>query len=319
MTFNYWLILFSASCCANLLGLIISDGLKSVVAIYIIVPFLLVPQILLAGVIVRFDKLHYSVSAYENVPVAGDLMTSRWAYEALAVNQFKNNEYQKHFFDVEQAESNVSYELYHLIPAIIERIDDTKGYLGSDPENPAIKRNSEIILNSLKDIKIYPIKNLPDQKSLQLDNQSLENIRVQLTDAKISLARIREKLLYRRDTIQRQLISDLGSGDELIILKQENYNENLADLVLNQNELHKVTESKHKLIRKMEPIYQIPSSRNGRAQFFSAVKVLGHYQIDTIWFNIIVIWIMTLIFYIALQFSLLRRVVYISGVLDHLV
>lgn len=319
MTFNYWLILFSASCCANLLGLIISDGLKSVVAIYIIVPFLLVPQILLAGVIVRFDKLHYSVSAYENVPVAGDLMTSRWAYEALAVNQFKNNEYQKHFFDVEQAESNVSYELYHLIPAIIERIDDTKGYLGSDQENPAIKRNSEIILNSLKDIKIHPIKNLPDQKSVPLDIQSLENIRVQLTDAKISLARIREKLLYRRDTIQRQLISDLGSGDKLIILKQENYNENLADLVLNQNELHKVTESKHKLIRKMEPIYQIPSSRNGRAQFFSAVKVLGHYQIDTIWFNIIVIWIMTFIFYIALQFSLLRKVIYISGVLHHLV
>lgn len=309
MTFNYWLILFSASCCANLLGLIISDGLKSVVAIYIIVPFLLVPQILLAGVIVRFDKLHFSVAAYENVPVAGDLMTSRWAYEALAVNQFKNNEYQKHFFDVDQAESNVSYELYHLIPAITERIDDTRFYIESDPENPAIQRNLNIILNSLKDIKVRPVKNLPDQKTGLIDIQTLEDIKIQMTETKASLSSVREKLLYRKDTIQRQLIQDIGSADKLIILKQENFNESLAELVLNQNELHKVTESRHKLVRKMEPIYQIPSSRNGRSHFYSSVKVLGHYQIDAIWFNVIVIWIMSLIFFIALQFSWLRKVI----------
>jgi ABC-type multidrug transport system ATPase subunit len=309
MTFNYWIILFSASCCANMLGLIISDGLKSVVAIYIIVPFLLVPQILLAGVIVRFDKLHFSVAAYENVPVAADLMTSRWAYEALAVNQFKNNEYQKYFFDIEQTESNVSYELYHLIPAIIERMDDTKGYLESDPENPAIQRNSNIILNSLEDIKIRPLQNLPDQKAGPLDIQSLENIKNQLNEVKASLSGIRDRLIYRKDSIQRQLIHELGSTDKLIILKQKNWNESLAELVLNLNELHKVSESKHKLIRKMEPVYQIPSSRNGRAQFYSAVKVLGHYHIDTIWFNVIVIWIMTLFFYIALQFSWLKKVI----------
>jgi hypothetical protein len=82
----------------------------------------------------------------------------------------------------------------------------------------------------------------------------------------------------------------------------------LADLVLYRNELHKLTESKYKLVRKMEPIYQIPSSRNGRSQFFSAVKVLGHYRIETVWFNVVVIWIMTLVFYIALQFSLLKKV-----------
>jgi ABC-type multidrug transport system ATPase subunit len=309
MTFYYWVMLFTSACCANLLGLVISDGLKSVVAIYIIVPFLLVPQILLAGVIVKFDKLHFSVAAYENVPLAGDLMASRWAYEALAVNQFKNNEYQKHFFDVEQAESNISYELYHLIPAITERIGDTKAYLESDPGNPSVQRNSNIIINSLKDIRSLPLKDLPDMKAGLLDIQSLDNINNQLTDTKADLARMRDKLLYTRDTIQGELIRELGGTEKLIALKQENYNENLADLVLNRNELHKVTESKHKLIRKMEPIYQIPSSRNGRAQFYSAVKVLGHYQIDTIWFNVVIIWIMTIIFYIALQFSWLKKVI----------
>ena len=309
MTFDYWIILFSVACSANLMGLNISDGLKSVVAIYIIVPFLLVPQILLAGVIVKFDKLHFSVAAYENVPVVGDLMTSRWAYEALAVNQFKDNEYQKHFFDVEQAESNISYELYHLIPAITERIYDTRGYMESDPENTVIKRNSEIIINSLSDVKLHPLKNLPDPKDGILDARTLDNIYSQLTATKISLSRVREKLVYRRDTVQSKLASVLGGSEYLVILKQVNHNDNLADLVLNRNELHKVIESKYKLIRKMEPIYQIPSSKNGRAHFYSAVKVLGQNHIDTIWFNITVIWIMTIFLYLALQFSWLKKVI----------
>ena len=287
----------------------ISDGLKSVVAIYVIVPFLLVPQLLLAGVIVKFDKLHFSVAAYENVPLAGDLMTSRWAYEALAVNQFKNNEYQKHFFDIEQAESNISYELYHLIPALTERIDDTRGYMESDSKNPAINRNSEIIINSLSDVRIRPLKELPDPKNGIPDARSLDNIYSQLIIKKISLAREREKLVYLRDTVQRKLASDLGGSEKLVDLKQKNHNDNLADLVLNRNELHKVIESKYKLIRKMEPIYQIPSSKNGRAHFYSAVKVLGQNHIDTIWFNVTVIWIMTIILYIALQFSWLKKII----------
>jgi len=308
MTFYYWLVLFSSASCANLLGLVISDGLKSVVAIYIVVPFLLVPQILLAGVIVKFDKLHFSVAAYENVPLAGDLMASRWAYEALAVNQFSNNKYQKHFFAVDQDESNVSYELYHLIPAISEQIDDIKTALVSDPEDPAVRRNLNIIVNSIADIRSRPLKNIPDLKNGQPDVQDLENIKNQLTDLKGRLSRKRDILLHEIDTVQKGLIKELGSVDKLIILKQDYYNESLADLVLNRNELHKLTESKHKFIRKMEPIYQIPSSRNGRSQFYSSEKVIGHNMIETVWFNVAIIWIMVIIFYIALQFSWLKKV-----------
>lgn len=309
MTLNYWIILFSTSCFANLLGLNISDGLKSVVAIYIIVPFLLVPQILLAGVIVKFDKLHFSVSAYENVPVAGDVMASRWAYEALAVNQFRNNNYQKHFFDIEQIESNISYELYHLIPGILEKMNDTQGYLRTDPENPKIQRNVEIIDNSLSNIRIRPLKILPDPKNPSVEIQTLESIRIELVEIKNSLSRMREKVLLMKDTIQMELISQLGGRDNLIKLKQDNYNDNLAEMVLNQNELHKVSESKHKLIRKMEPIYQIPSSRSGRAQFFSAIKVIGNYHMDTVWFNVMILWMMSLILYITLQFSWLQKTI----------
>jgi ABC-type multidrug transport system ATPase subunit len=313
MTLSYWIILFSTACFANMLGLNISDGLKSVVAIYIIVPFLLVPQILLTGVIVKFDKLHYSVAAHEYVPVAGDLMPSRWAYEALAVNQFRNNDYQKHFFDIDQAESNISYELYHLIPGILEKINDTENYLQSNPEDERIWKNYNIILNSLEDIRSLPPQNPDGLNSETIDIQLLDDIKNKLVNTQKILGRKRDMLIYKKDTMQSELIRTLGSSKALIRLRLDYDNESLADLVLNRNELHKIAESGTKLIRKMEPVYQLPSSRTGRAQFFSAIKVIGHYQIDTLWFNVIVLWLMTLILYLALQFGWLRKGIALFG------
>jgi ABC transport system ATP-binding/permease protein len=52
MYFDYWMVLFSTSCFANMLGLNISSAFNSAVTIYILIPFLLIPQLLLSGVIV---------------------------------------------------------------------------------------------------------------------------------------------------------------------------------------------------------------------------------------------------------------------------
>ena len=62
MLICYWLILFSTSCFANLLGLLISSVFSSVVAIYIMVPLIIVPQILLSGVVVNYNKLNNIVA-----------------------------------------------------------------------------------------------------------------------------------------------------------------------------------------------------------------------------------------------------------------
>src|SRR5664280_2028296 len=50
MMFEYWLVLFSCWAGANMLGLVISDSFKAVVTIYILIPFLVIPQIILSGV-----------------------------------------------------------------------------------------------------------------------------------------------------------------------------------------------------------------------------------------------------------------------------
>ena len=55
---DYWLVLFTTGCFANLLGLNISSSFNSAVTIYILIPILIIPQILLSGIIVKFEKLN---------------------------------------------------------------------------------------------------------------------------------------------------------------------------------------------------------------------------------------------------------------------
>ncbi|MCK7533953.1 MAG: hypothetical protein MZV63_24465 [Marinilabiliales bacterium] len=52
--------------------------------IYILIPLILVPQLLLGGAMIRYDDLHETMTTKIYVPVIGDLMTTRWSYEAMA-------------------------------------------------------------------------------------------------------------------------------------------------------------------------------------------------------------------------------------------
>ena len=102
MKFVYSLILFSTSCFANLFGLNISGSFNSVKVFYILIPILIIPQLLFSGIIVQFDKLNPMFASKSHVPAIGNVMASRWAYEALSVTQFKDNEFEQNFFALDQ-------------------------------------------------------------------------------------------------------------------------------------------------------------------------------------------------------------------------
>ncbi len=64
-----------------------------------------------------------------------------------------------------------------------------------------------------------------------------------------------------------------------------------------------------KIIRKNDPVYTKPASKFGRAQFFAPYKQIGNLQIDTFWFNLMVLWIGILLFYLALYYNILKKLV----------
>src|SRR5690606_7586427 len=90
----------------------------SAVTIYILIPILLIPQLMLSGVVVKFDNLNPHISSKSAVPLVGEVMASRWAFEALMVRQFKDNAYGELFYPYDKAMANAEYKTVYWIPKI---------------------------------------------------------------------------------------------------------------------------------------------------------------------------------------------------------
>jgi ABC-type multidrug transport system ATPase subunit len=310
MILSYWLILFSTSCFANMVGLNISAGLNSVVAIYILIPFILVPQLLLSGTIVPFDYLNPSISTKENVPLVGNLMTSRWTFEALAVEQFKNNRYEKIFYPFEKEISHYSYITSYKIPVL-------KADLEQCQRNIALKAEAEKTEKLLTILK-YEVGEMSREAGFapeavvagleagKLDDQVVQATHLYLDSLSRKFSLVMGRINAKKDALYQKMVDRMGN-EALIRMKQESHNENIADLVLNKGADRKISEGDGRLIRKMEPVMMDPVSRNGQAHFYAPVKILGSWRIDTLWFNFGVIWLMSLVLYFTLLFDVLRN------------
>jgi len=313
MTFSYWLILFSTSCVANLVGMNISSGLNSVITIYIVVPFLLIPQILLSGVLVKFDKLHKSISNYEYVPLIGDLMTSRWAFEALAVEQFKNNRYEKTYFLIDQEISNKKYYVTLLIPELEAKLNEALQYVHNESKQEQLHQNLTVLNNHMAGLfSMFP--EIPSEAWNSLDIQTFDE--TMAADIHSYLKRLKEHLRQQmtdaaleRTELEKQHIIQIGGIDAYTSLSNGYDNRKLADMLLNRRDNPPILEVDGQLIRKHEPVFMEPTSKVGRAHLYAPSKKIGGLIFDTLLFNVIFIWFTAVIFYITLYFDVLRIVI----------
>jgi len=296
----YWLVLFATSFFANILGLLISTVFNSVIVIYILVPILIVPQLLLSGVVVQYDQLNKNFVSQQYTPIIGDIMASRWAYEALMVAQFKNNPYQKSYFDIEMDESNVKFDLIFLIPVLSKTLNEIMQ--DSDhPENSERINKITLLKNGLKKIDYAGgFKNINQVNPNELTNEMITRTENYLKTAKTYYGKRLNNLSIDKDKITRALHKNIGDNKSFNEFKNKHYNVKLAEIVLNRTNLETYTVSENVILRKIEPIYQVPDSKSGRAQFYSSTKKIGRHTMNTLAFNIITLWIMTIIVSILL-------------------
>lgn len=305
MTLAHWLILFTASCVSNMIGLNISAALDSVVTIYILIPFLIVPQLLFSGTMVKFDKLNKAISSYEVVPVIGDLMPSRWAYEAMAVKQFRDNEYMKNFFLIEQKKSEAAYIGSYLVPALNNKI----AKLANADE---ATRNQIIGLLHTEVSKIND--RTPKQQFEKVDlltpekyNDELQEELGEFLDKTAKLYQQKQnKAISVLDREISSLAEELGGNKALVELKKNYTNEALSNFVLNRVDIEKIHDMGDHFIQVSDPIYKEPESHCGRAHFYAPFKQIGNLQIDTFWFNILFMWMLAGVLYILLVCDGLR-------------
>lgn len=307
MTFAHWLVLFSASCTSNLIGLNISSSLNSVVTIYILIPFLVVPQLLFSGTMVKFDKLNKSISSYDHVPILGDLMPSRWAYEAIAVKQFRDNEYQKHFFYLEKGKSQANYIAAYLIPALNNKISQ----ITYDNNEELREKNIKLLKKEIEKLNAITKKYIFEKTDKITTKELSKNLIAELQEHLKLMTKYYQKRQNKALELIDKKIVDLSKNNRnyLIDLKKNYYNDLLASLVQNKQELNKIYDSENGFVQLMDPIYKDPIDRNGRAHFYASVKQLGNQQIDTFVFNLVILWIFTFLLYILLLFDGLRKII----------
>jgi hypothetical protein len=312
MLLSFWLILFTTSCLGNMIGLNISAGLNSVVTIYILIPLILVPQLLLGGAMIHFDDLHKSLTHKEYVPVVGDLMTTRWAYEAMAVEQFKNNEFEKLFFEQEQIISSASYITSFLIPQLEIKIEECFRSMEEEDNQSILAKNLAIIQNELNRLyrfyDFYPYEGIEDLTPERFTPEVGEQTTEFLNLAKIFFSEIAQEANSRKDNIYNNLVDSLGT-DGVYRFKQKYYNNKLADIVTNRTAVNKIVEMDDRMVRKKDPIFMMPESNVGRAHFYAPYKMINGKYIETKWFNLFFIWLTTIALYLTLIMDLLRKVI----------
>jgi ABC transport system ATP-binding/permease protein len=315
MTISYWIILFTTSCFANMLGLNISSAFNSVITIYILIPFILIPQLLFSGVLVKFDRLHKNNhSSYEYVPFIGNMMAARWSFEALAVEQFKNNKYERNFFKYNMDESQNNWYASFLIDALKTDLWMCQYFKDSIQYREKVVDNLNKLnyyIDKLSGLAGFGTISGDWKTSLYEEkfNSGTAKETEQYLDSLANKFRyFRNKNMKLYDSVSNSIVTRIGK-EEFIKLKNNYYNRSLEDLVLSRTTIEKTIETKKKIIQKYEPAYMKPVSKYGQAQLYAPYKQIGKRKIDTYWFNILVLWFVTLVLYITLYYNLLQKTV----------
>jgi ABC-type multidrug transport system ATPase subunit len=311
MTLIFWLILFSTACFGNMVGLNISAGLNSVVSIYILIPLILIPQLLLSGVPVKFDDLHQSLTSRIYVPVIGDIMTSRWSYEAMAVELSKNNRFEKYFFEHDQSISESTFKSSFLIPRLLNIIEECERNLDNPANKELVKKNLRILQNELEVMgsypNIFPFEYIDYLNIDYFDEDIAEETLDYLTYLRFFFQDAAREATRKRDSVYQVLTDSLGE-DRLIQIKQEHHNEHLWDYVTNRAEVNKIIQVNDRLIQKKDPIFMIPENNIGRAQFYAPFKKFNDQLYDTKWFDLMVIWLFSFLLYVLLLLDVFRKI-----------
>jgi ABC transport system ATP-binding/permease protein len=317
--FQYWAILFSASCFANMLGLNISSSFNSAVTIYIIIPVLVIPQLLLSGVVITFDKFNPKVGNPTGIPVLAETMASRWAFEGFLVSQFMYNPYEKVFYAVDQERANATYMKQYYLPTLESKLS----YLYNNPSKWRDKNDLEIIraMDLLRNelshqLSIVGRNRLPEVERIAIgkfDTAVYGKVKNFIMVLKALHSRKLKEANHSRDSLVSLLSNQANDGMNAAELKFKYKNMAVTDLVENSLDATKILEWDGELFRRFSPIYQSDFAPKGPFDFRFGFYVpkkhfLGQYM-DTFYFNVAVIWLMTIALFVTLYYDLLKKIV----------
>ena len=315
--FEYWLVLFSAWAMANVMGLLISDSFKTVATIYILIPFLVIPQIILSGIIVKFENLNPQISSPKRIPFYGEIITARWAYEGLATYQFMNNKYQQNFYQWNKLKSNANLKANFHIKEMINKLTFVERNQNNAEETDQVKYNLAALRIEIRDEykermilhEYYDVAPTFSMKYVdKLHPETINKEILDYTDEYLDTLKSFYSVTFKIAVTEINRITQSFDLEELKELERRYTNKSLEEFVTNNKTFDYYTEYiDGDMIQKRDPIYYDPTHKFIKAHFYAPRKMVLGAFVPTLWVNVAVIWFMTFMLYILLYYRILKK------------
>ncbi len=317
--FNYWMSLFTTAFCANMFGLIISSSFNSVITIYIVIPLLIIPMMVLSGAMFPFDKLNRNITRVDKVPLIAEIMPTRWTYEALMVSQFKDNRYssleynsnKETFYSIQKKISRADFNTVYRLPELTKVLqNEVLDYRNPTVDPSETMDNLKLIKNETARISVF--NNLPAFRyddSLEPDKFTpliADSLSSYITRAGSYFTKISNSASDLRDHFYKL------NEEKLRRLEKRYFNYKLEEIVTKYYEPDKILRNKNSFVQNIHPIYLDPDKKGFlefRTHFFAPSKNIFGVRVDTFVFNISIIFAGIIILYLVLYFDLVAGLV----------
>jgi len=261
-----------------------------------------------SGLLVKYERLNPMFSSQKSVPIIGDMMVSRWLFEALVVNQSINNEFDQHFFLANVRWSEANFRKNYWIPEMESALLVLESQYGIELDEKGFKK-IKLVVNEIKKL---PQKEL---QHLKLDLAEFEKgnyTKAELTGLKAFLnliesyySRTLASAINKKDLAFQEVEMNLPEGMTYEEFRDAYQNEQLNDYLNNKTNLTKVIISKNEIINKENQTFQIPRDLN--PHYYAPMKLFVHRYYPTLNYNLVVMWVTIIVLGICLYFNILPR------------
>lgn len=308
--FEYWLAFFTTASCANLIGLNISASFNSAITIYIVVPMIMIPMMVLSGAMFPFDKLNRTIGSVGKVPVIAEIMPTKWTYEALMVTQAKDNNYDKLVYQYDKQSSQSDFYASRRLMSLQDALEFTvRAYRHKElsEEYPAKTKLIKNEIEHLMTMSIFkPFESVDKINPLDFNHILAEEIEEYIQNAITTFNGLANSAEIKKDIFIN------SNRETLDIVYDNSHNQKLEEIVKKIYEQNKILEYKDRYIQNVYPIYLDPEILGPfkfRTHFLSPRKNFLGKLVDTFAFNISIVWLMTLGMYILLYFNGLEFII----------
>ena len=310
MLLPYAVTYFSLAVLGNLTTLALSSGVWRIKALYILIPFLILPCLLFSGYLIRIDNSKNTAGA-GNIPAISGFIPTRWAYEALMVSQYAENPYNRYFFPDEKKLYQSRYILNEILPSIEGKLYDCETFRKNNSPADSLEAcladiSSEIRLLGERD-EIAPFEKQNLLHAPAYDSTIYADVYGYITYVRFLMENTIPELTGKLDMTMQHLADSLEniSVDKF---RDRNQNRYVEEFVRGGTE-ENVSGTEEGLMKKRSPVFIPPESDYGKARFFASRKRFNGQYIPVFRFNLSMIWLLCLVMYIIFLTDAVKHLV----------